>query len=161
IIRKEVSVLCGVRVCIAIVANAIADVEQAAVRKRDRYTRREVSQPVLAAEPIRDDAGFGVNRLLVTQDDSGSRLAHESCRCISRVLIRTKNTVWASGKAGTVVAGFHFFADFGVDIAPAVLSLTLVERSVPKNARSKRHARIIVVVILHLKVRLDVTEVVR
>src|SRR5262245_39921980 len=98
--------------------------------------------------------------LLVTEDDSGTR-PKKADRFCKIVLVCTKHAVWAGGETGTIIAGLYFLADVPVDISPAILSRALVERSVPQNARRQSDASIIVVVILHLEIWLDVTEVAR
>ena len=73
VIGEEISVLRCVGIFPAVVSQAVADIQKAATGKSERDTRRKVSEEILAAEPIGHNAGFGVNRLLVSDDHTRTR----------------------------------------------------------------------------------------
>ena len=70
VVHEEKAIVVAI---VAVVADAVADIQKAAVREREGHSRRKVSKEVLAAEPIHDDAHVGMQGLLIACQDSGFR----------------------------------------------------------------------------------------
>src|SRR2546422_9007684 len=79
VIQKDVPVFRSVRIGPTIIADAVACVEQAAPRESYGNSGSKVPIVILSAIPVRDDADFRVNRLLVPEDHSSPR-SQERCR---------------------------------------------------------------------------------
>ena len=60
---------------------------------------------------------------------------------------------------GTVVAAFHLLADFRVEVRPGARDGPVVQRRIQNDTACKRHASVIVFVILPLHVGLDVATI--
>src|SRR5262245_19424506 len=107
VVREDVAVLV-VRglVLPGVVADAVADVEQTVVRQRDRDAGREITERVLSAEPVGDEADRPAERLLVPENRAAA-FPHEGR--FSAALVR--DDAVASGRYPRTVIAFVFHAD--------------------------------------------------
>src|SRR5262245_30178360 len=78
VVEEHEPVFGRVRVFPAVVADAVAGIEQTVMGKRDRDPRREVADAVLAAEPVGDETDFAAQGLFVPKQHAppGSKEAN-------------------------------------------------------------------------------------
>src|SRR4051812_32209917 len=112
VVHEHVAVLGRVRVFPAVVAEAVADVEQTAVGKRDRDAGREVADAVLAAEPVGDEADLAAEGLFVAEQHAATGAEEAD---LHRIVLLGDDAVRAGSESGTMVA-LHLLADVAVDV---------------------------------------------
>src|SRR4030095_9292459 len=91
---------------VAVVAEAVADTDDAILRKCERESGCEVAKRILAAEPVRHNVNAWVNWLLITNNSSWPRS--------NPVVTTVHDSVKTSMEARTIHSGFHFLAKYAI-----------------------------------------------
>src|SRR5215471_11128090 len=160
IIKEHEAILRGIRVGPAVIADAVAGVEEAVGGKGDRNTGRPVAIVVLSAVPVGHEADFLRDGLFISENHS-SAVTVEG-REVDLAGIR--DNIGTSRQARTVVAGLDLLREVAVKQSPSLVQLSAccictaaVQRLMKECAAHERESLVIILVELPLEVRLDVS----
>src|SRR5687767_6114789 len=107
---------------VTVVADTVADIQQAAVRQRKRYARRQIAEEVLPAEPVDDDRNFRMHRLFIAENDTGLW----TCPGVLSGI----DAVRSCCKAWTVITALHFLTEVPIHQAEGIHRVCVIQRGV-------------------------------
>ena len=133
VVHEQQAVIVAV---VAIVTDAVTDVEQTAVWQRERNSGRKVAKEILSAKPVRDDCYLRVNRLFVSGDNSRLRPSPRGFTGI--------DAVGTYGESWSIIPAFDFLAEVSVDEPERVDGVAVVSRHIENGTRRSSQALVVV-----------------